>query len=287
MIERILYIHCGFPKTGTSALQHALRNGLVPEIHYPQVGQWFDGAHHELVFAYSKQLKGETGQPVFDDLLHALRKDVAADSRDVLLSSEAIVTSDAPLGFVDAIVSATEGLFSQVKLILTFRRHISWLSSLYNQDVKDPSIGETCEPDHYLELNAVNGYLHLAQNLVGPYPIMPVIYEPRDTLLARLLQACGVNSLAPEANTEQNSSMSRNGLMEVLEINRTVRDLDERRRRVEEILALPDQFGGSHMPFSAEAIALAEPHFVTDRAALRALFTQVCSADTGSLFDGL
>lgn len=48
---RTLYLHCGPPKTGTSAIQAHLRdNACHPDLLYPQAGQWGDGVHHCLTF---------------------------------------------------------------------------------------------------------------------------------------------------------------------------------------------------------------------------------------------
>ena len=51
-MPRTLYLHVGPRKTGTSALQHILRNHDNSIVVYPKVGLWGDGSHHGLVFRF-------------------------------------------------------------------------------------------------------------------------------------------------------------------------------------------------------------------------------------------
>jgi hypothetical protein len=90
-------VHLGPRKTGTSAIQSALRAHDNSIVIYPKVGLWGDGSHHGLVFSFF----GEQRKPRQKDLekydlkllLDRLADEARDNARDILISSETLAGS--------------------------------------------------------------------------------------------------------------------------------------------------------------------------------------------------
>lgn len=89
----MVYLHCGWPKTGTSSIQAALvRNRrLLEEAGFVYPERWrrdLDGSHNNLVELLRANRDSGAG---FDEVTHFLRK-YGSDGKDILLSSEILST---------------------------------------------------------------------------------------------------------------------------------------------------------------------------------------------------
>ncbi|WP_156816533.1 hypothetical protein [Oceanimonas smirnovii] len=139
-IKDTLYLHVGWSKTGTSAIQkqiqHQYEDFLSRGILYPQTLQWADHSHHPfaLSFQSSGTYKSDMNPP---QALEKLKFEMmSTPAKDVLLSSEL-----SPFYFNNpAFKNFAKEYFSEVKVIFTVRKQSELLLSLFNQLVKDPNV---------------------------------------------------------------------------------------------------------------------------------------------------
>ena len=141
-MKNILYLHIGWSKTGTSAIQKRLQNNyevlLKHNILYPQSLQWGDHAHHEFALSFKKNTSGvyhSKYNPA--QTLEILRKEfLSTKAENVLISSEL-----SPVYFQnDVFTTFVRENFNKVVVIATVRRQSELLLSMYNQLIKDPNV---------------------------------------------------------------------------------------------------------------------------------------------------
>lgn len=217
-------LHCGPPKTGTSALQAILRSTPPEGVFYPQTGQWDDGAHHLLAFALLGMThRGTALIPALDDLIKALRDELADQSGTILLSSEHFTPETLP----DLVDKA--GLGQSLSLVLSLRHPLDRAASAFNQAVKDPVVGERRLPDAFLREEAEQMALRpmIEAWSALPWPVTWVSYHPASSLVPRLLNASGIShpGLSPPRT---NRSISGPGLVGLFAAHRM--GLDPTRR---------------------------------------------------------
>lgn len=140
MKKDTLYLHVGWSKTGTSAVQSQIQaqheDFLAKGILYPQSLQWPDHSHHP--FALSFKGSGAYQSDMSPaDALEKLRVEMqASPAASVLLSSEL-----SPMYFNNPrFREFVAEHFETVKVIFTVRPQSELLLSLFNQLVKDPNI---------------------------------------------------------------------------------------------------------------------------------------------------
>ena len=151
-MPRTLYLHCGPPKTGTSAIQAHFRDGTAhPDLLYPRTGQWGDGAHHHIPFALQGMAaRGSVPVQPLPELQAALTREIAAaGAADVLISSEGFTPRETLPAFREAFAEALAG-FDRVVTLVVLRHPLERAASSYNQNIKDSVIAETRLPDDYL-----------------------------------------------------------------------------------------------------------------------------------------
>lgn len=140
MKKDTLYLHVGWSKTGTSAIQsqvQAQRDDFLQRgILYPQSLQWPDHSHHPFALAFqsSGAYKGDLTPA---QAMDALRTEIqASPASSVLLSSEL-----SPFYFDNVhFQNFVETHFERTKVLFTLRCQSELLLSLFNQLVKDPNI---------------------------------------------------------------------------------------------------------------------------------------------------
>ena len=140
MKKDTLYLHVGWSKTGTSAIQSQIQaqhaDFLAKGILYPQSLQWPDHSHHP--FALSFKGSGAYQSDMSPaDALEKLRVEMqSSPAPSVLLSSEL-----SPMYFNNPrFKEFVAEHFETVKVIFTVRPQSELLLSLFNQLVKDPNI---------------------------------------------------------------------------------------------------------------------------------------------------
>jgi len=140
MKKDTLYLHVGWSKTGTSAIQLQLQlqqdDLLQKGILYSQGLQWPDHSHHPFALSF-KGSGAYQSDMTPEQALEKLRLEmVASPAESVLLSSEL-----SPFYFNNPRFSAfVSEHFSRVKVIFTIRPQSELLLSLFNQLVKDPNV---------------------------------------------------------------------------------------------------------------------------------------------------
>lgn len=288
---RTLYLHVGPPKTGTSAIQHALRAHDDSVVIYPKVGLWADGAHHNLVFNFFEiYLWPQMVKRSRAELLDELSQSFGASERDVVISSE-VLFGRAGLGhFVDALASLSSSPIA-IEAIAVCREHFALAASQYNQQVKDPVTMERDTPDDYLRRAAAKiGYipqLRALRQMGAAVTVMP--YEPAGTLVARFLTHVGFPADRISAAATLNVSMSRKALVATLAANNVARDIAERNRFSEALRKMPQFAAPPGFIFGAEAARRADEHFCIERQVLALEFGVVlqppCFHDWGLHLD--
>lgn len=135
-----LYLHVGWSKTGTSAIQARIQQQrqcfLKAGLLYPQSLQWPDHSHHPFALAFN-EVGGYQSELSPFQALGALRAEMESSEADsVLISSEL-----SPFFFSDEDFRRFVGqYFETVKVIFTVRCQSELLLSLFNQLVKDPNV---------------------------------------------------------------------------------------------------------------------------------------------------
>lgn len=220
--QRRLILHVGPPKTGTSAVQWALCHLENGTLLYPRSGRWADGAHHHLALAAAGFThRGSVAIEPLDRLAAALKAEVEADGRSVLISTEAL--SAATLEpFLAAYRDALGDL--PVEILCTLRNPVDWASSAYNQSVKDTTIREARHPDAYLAALHDASILHIVRSFRAlNRPVGVVAYEPAGSFVTRFLAACGEGSAPPQIPV-RNRSMTAIATLAILVANRLAPD---------------------------------------------------------------
>lgn len=129
-------------------------------------------------------------------------------------------------------------------------------ASLYNQAVKDPYVGETRSPLHWLKEEEAKLRIEpMIEDLEAVGARVDVLaYVPAESLVHRALKVAGaIDGELPDQIPWTNTSMSEAVLLALLEVNRTVRDPQERQIRCNTLFATispaflpssPDLFSG-------------------------------------------
>ena len=139
MSKKVLYLHIGWSKTGTSAIQAQLDQqfeGLKSQgILYSKTMQMNDHAHHHFALAFSA-IHGYPAKYSVEQVLNMLDIEMSeSHCGSVLLSSEL-----SPFYFNNPLFCQWIKRFDSVKIIATVRRQSELLLSLFNQLVKDPQV---------------------------------------------------------------------------------------------------------------------------------------------------
>lgn len=249
-MERTLYLHVGPAKTGTSAIQAFLKASTFDSILYPKCGQWPDGAHHKLVFAArGVESYGVINIPDWNELKDQLRSEIVTTNKDVLISSEMCQPD-----FISAIQDIVSELRLNLKLIMVYRDALGRASSIYNQDVKDPVIGMSLDPDEFLKQKCdqlrIRPLYENWQNTVDDITVIP--YSAETPLITRFCHHIGITVNLEQAHKIFNRSMGGHALITMLIANKIL-CTEEKRRSFFEAMRLYSDFriwSGESYPFS-------------------------------------
>ncbi len=254
--KRILHVHVGPPKTGTSAIQHYFAGLNSGTITYPTTGRWPDGSHNMLTFALAGTPNwGAIEIEPLPKLIRALSHELEAARGDVLISSEGFADPQTYRKFL-ARFEGPLARFDRIVPILVLRHPVERVASLYNQAVKDAHLGETLLPDAYLERHISEHRLmpqvnRWRSNVSPETRFLP--YAPAGTLLARFCAL--LDQPAPEASDWRNRSLGGVGLALCLIGNRHLRRSEARQGFLEALRAdgAIRLWHGPSFPFSAPA----------------------------------
>lgn len=132
-MKKNLYLHIGFPKTGTTSIQSFFASnrgvGLKHNLLYPKTGIR-NGTHFELsdALGFKLRIKWQPDPVRMPKLKSAFARECAANHADnILVSSENFVLAGSPLH----VKSFFEDF--EVRIVIYLRRHDSWWESKYWQ----------------------------------------------------------------------------------------------------------------------------------------------------------
>lgn len=139
MSKKVLYIHIGWSKTGTSAIQAQLNfqfeqlksQGIL----YSKEMQMNDHAHHHFALAFS-DIHGYPAKYNVEEVISMIDLEMSENNCNSLLLS----TELSPFYFNNELFCEWVKRFDQIKIISTLRRQSELLISLFNQLVKDPQV---------------------------------------------------------------------------------------------------------------------------------------------------
>lgn len=204
MKKNILYLHVGWSKTGTSAIQKQIhlqhQNFLDKGILYPKSLQWNDHSHHNFALSFKGNGVYQSSMSPAESL-EALRNEMEMfAAENVLISSEL-----SPFYFANPRFKIfVKQHFNKVKVLFTVRRQSDLLLSLFNQLVKDPNVRYSSS---LFDLAIRNiGWLNYFQNIkrwadvVGPENICVFPYEK--DIVSRFLFFFGIDLKKDENSHE-------------------------------------------------------------------------------------
>jgi len=263
-LSRTLYVHVGPKKTGTSAIQHALRRHDNSVIIYPKVGLWEDGSHHGLVFKFFGEPRMENRVAGdIDGLFAEIEKEAKDSEQNVLISSETLAKRDCE-AFIRALLPHVASTSMDVEILVACREHFSRTSSLFNHKLRG---GEPPDPDEFLRIHAAElCYAPLIGKLKKmPFRVVPLNYHPSETWVTRFLTHVGFpQQQIPESKIKR-LALSPKAIVAKLAINNLGQPKDVKLRYYKRFEEMPESRAASKFIFGPDAAMAAEHHFSADR----------------------
>ncbi|TCS41932.1 hypothetical protein [Reinekea marinisedimentorum] len=225
MKNRTLYLHIGWSKTGTSAIQKQLDSQYETlrskGILYSKSMQMNDNAHHNFALAFG----GIVGYKSKYSVAEAL-KEVDAEMARSSCNSALISSELSPFYYNNKLFCDWVSQFDRVKVIATVRRQSELLLSLYNQLIKDPQVRfqgtflQLC----FSNIAKVNFFPHLQRwaDKVGDDNIVIVNYE--DGVVDSFLSYFDLTVDSNASEVVVNESLPNSVLRQVQLQNRNVID---------------------------------------------------------------
>lgn len=263
---RTLYVHVGPPKTGTSAIQHILRSDRIANLAYPRSGQWWDGAHHNLVFNYYPNYsRPDMTSENIDELFSAIGEEARNGANDMLISSEAFWKKDVS-AFIGDILPYLGAEFERVEIIAVCREHFSFAASVYGQMLKDVFFSEQRPPDTFL-LESASDFTYaqpLDKLCAGPYQVRVINYHPASNFVRRFFDHVSP-SASPELVEVRNASLSTKGMVALLCANQVAENSEARDQLYDLLKSVVGFVSRSDLIFSAAAARAVFDRFSEDR----------------------
>ncbi len=133
--KKHLYLHIGYPKTGTTSIQKQLdskKNSLQTQGYlYPCTGK-VNSSHHGYLWALTKDQRYKDPKS-FNTLINELSLEVKNNnSPKTIISSEAFVFYQD----ISTLKEAFSSVFNAFTIVISLRNPIDWIYSDYNQGVK-------------------------------------------------------------------------------------------------------------------------------------------------------
>jgi hypothetical protein len=261
-----LFLHVGPEKTGTSAIQHILRQHDDTVVCYPKVGLWADGAHHNLVLNFFQNFsRPEVERIDLDGAFAEIGAGARRSGKSVVISSEGLFRRDAGR-FLEALLKAIGAPRDEAEIVVVHREPFARAASIYNQAVKDPHTRETRRPGDFLRAAAKDllyAPILVALGAAG-VRVQLMGYEPSQDFVARFLGHIGFTAAETPKNEKRNVSLSVHGLIATLAANRVARSVEHRKRLFEAIRRQPRFFAPTRFIFDLKTARAIEPLFRDD-----------------------
>jgi hypothetical protein len=274
VLKRKLYIHVGPAKTGTSAVQAALRDHDNSVVVYPKVGLWPDGSHHNLVLNYFRDYaRAEAVPDDIETLFDRIADEAGRSDRDVLVSSESLGGAGRSLAFIEALLTRVGPAFD-AEILFVVRDHFARAASVYNQRVKDAATRECRDPDQFLldQARQLRYAPAIKRFRKAGFRVSALNYHPAEDFGRRFLGHVGFAEGGMPAVPARNVSLSTKALITLLAANRAAGTHEAREMLFAALRRMPGCFAPSRAIFGREAVMAAEKEFASDREFLRARF---------------
>ncbi|MCP9928563.1 hypothetical protein [Cyanobium sp. CH-040] len=224
-----------------------------------------------MIFSLVPELGREDAEPLPEQsIANQLRSEVAAaGKKQLVISSEYLSLGDSCSKLLDWLTAHEFSDPGDSTALVVVRDPILRASSLYNQRVKDPLVGETRSPDDFLHQEAKKQcYSSIIQNLMRHHISTQIIaYEPSSSLVERVLLAAGATTdEIPETSQRRNVSLAKHVLVAMLAVNRVVPEIQRRRMYFAAISKARPAFQPANNIFSSQATAWALSVFQRDLA---------------------
>lgn len=270
MSRRKLYVHVGPMKTGTTAIQSVFGEHDGSLLVYPKKFL-YAGAHHKLVFNFFGDRRvGHSGVTDVSEHFEEIRALTKDNSRDVLISSEALVPMAwqphrvDPGALIRAIIPYIGTPAPEVEILVACREHFSWAASAYNHTLKGNA---KRDPDEFLcAYSSALCFVPIIRSLEkSGFTVTALNYHPSQSWVERFLTHVGFPvQILPRTQT-MNVSMSPAGMIMKLAANRALPG-EETSRKIRRKLRNTPEFGApSQFIFGTEAAKMAEYFFSEDR----------------------
>lgn len=273
MTRPTIYLHIGFHKTGTTAIQNFLAANVdklaKQDCLIPTTGR--AGSTHAHL---ANSLKRVSINADADALYAKLAKEIAkARKSKVIISSECFMEEIPP----QKIKKQFDDVDADIKIVVYVRRQDSWLQSLYNEVVRDPSRRYTGDIMHMREVrNDVADYssvLRKWERAFGQHNIVVRVFELEQMpngLFADFMSAVGLSIdedfVIPDSKTGGNAGFPDVLVLALRSLNQVPMKRPMYRRLVEALttmsrdIAADKQVGGYALITPQEQRLLVERH---------------------------
>lgn len=262
-----LYLHIGWSKTGTSAIQFQLdlqydalkKQGIL----YSKKLQMNDQAHHHFALAFAP-IHGYPAKYKIPEVLDLLEQEMLAEGcNSALVSSEL-----SPFYFNNPRFQQWVKKFKKVVVIGTVRQQSDLLLSLFNQLIKDPQVrfqgrffqmvfNNLPRLNYFQQLNRWAEY-------VGKENIWLVNYE--DGVVESFLTLFGLKLESTNENVVINASLPTSALLLLQERTVNVSDVAQythiRNNLIKEIQAYPDTHSPKRILLTKGELQVLDAHYL-------------------------
>lgn len=273
-----LYLHIGIEKTGTSATQEFLfsnRDRLLEKgFLYPETGIWHDKSHHGIAFSWTQNSLWDKSILSSQEITQKIMDEFDNSGVDnLIISSEILRKFYESKGFPE-IKEWIKSNFGSVELIVYLRDQIGWLSSMYNQFVKDPNTKYYKDIEDFVEefRNAADFNSLLVSwesSLSGiKFNINVLPYLPKQyCVIEQFLEVLNLEKkfFMDDKNNAVNPSLTRPAFDLIRNFNRYELDLDTRKKLNRKIIDFYRAGGQSAINGELSIISKALSERIVDR----------------------
>ncbi len=247
-----LYLHIGIEKTGTSAIQRFLainsQELLKNDFLYPEIGRWHDKSHHGIAFSITQNNLWDKSIVNVEIMLEKVLEEFNASKASNLIISTEVLRRYYLNDNFEIFKQWVSKNFDELHLIIYLREQISWLSSMYNQLIKDPNVRYYKGVDEFIdEYKVMADFYSLLTSwelaLKGiEYQIHAISYQPKDqSVLNDFLNVLDVdkNNFNDDEHSSVNPSLKRPAFDLIRHFNKY--EIDNRKKFNSKVVSVFDE----------------------------------------------